>query len=84
VENISFGGARIVRATSVPPEGTDIEVIFHRKDYSVAMKSHVYYVEAAGEAAFGIEFYGSLEERTQKLLPLMRSSVGRTGEDSVH
>jgi hypothetical protein len=83
ISNLSFGGARVVRATTIPPEGTDIEIVLHRKDYSVSFRCHVYYVEQSEDAAFGIEFYGTLEERTQKLLPLMRSSV-ETGEDSVH
>lgn len=85
IANLSLGGARIVRPSSIPVEGIDLDVVLHRKDYSVTLKAHVYYVEAEGEEdSFGIEFYGSLHERTQKLLPLFRQYLNEGEPGAVH
>jgi hypothetical protein len=85
IENLSLGGARIVNPSSLPPEGIDLDVVLHRRDYSVSLKAHVFYVEAeAAEMAFGIEFYGTLHERTQKLLPLFRQYLSEGQPGAVH
>ncbi len=84
IANLSLGGARIEQPSSFPPEGIDLEVILHRKDYSVSLRAHVFYVEPEEEVkAFGIEFYGTLHERTQKLLPLFRQYLNE-GQGAVH
>ena len=85
IANLSLGGARIVRPSSLPPEGIDLDVVLHRKDYSVSLKAHVFYVEPVeDDQAFGIEFYGSLHERTQKLLPLFRQYLSEGQPGTVH
>jgi hypothetical protein len=84
IANLSLGGARIVQPSSLPPEGIDLEVVLHRKDYSVSLRAHVFYVEAGEEKAFGVEFYGSLHERTQKLLPLFRQYLSEGQPGAVH
>ncbi len=85
IANLSLGGARIVQPSGLPPEGIDLNVVLHRRDYSVSLKAHVFYVEPADEEkAFGVEFYGSLHERTQKLLPLFRQYLSEGQPGAVH
>ncbi|GAB4246160.1 MAG: hypothetical protein Kow00109_22230 [Acidobacteriota bacterium] len=75
--NLSFGGARIENPTRLPVEGSDVQLVIHRPDYSASLKAHVFWVAAERRpAAFGVEFYGSFSERSAQLLPLFRRVWG--------
>ena len=78
VVNLSFGGARVEDTDRIPREGSDIRITLHLRDYSVTLSAHVYYASPE-DPVFGIEFYGSLVERTRQLLPLFRHSVPEPG-----
>lgn len=75
VVNLSFGGARVEDTQRIPREGSDLRITLHQRDYGVSLSAHVFYASPE-DPVFGIEFYGSLVERAQKLLPLFRRSAG--------
>lgn len=77
VANLSFGGARIENPTRLPVEGSDLQLVIHRPDYSVSLKAHVYWVDRESQPrAFGVEFYGSFRDRSTHLLPLFHRMSG--------
>jgi len=79
VVNLSFGGAKVSIPKELPLEGADVGLVLHQNDYSISLSAHVFYVEnVAGGWFLGVEFYGSLPERSQKLLPLFRDFAAAT------
>ena len=85
VLNLSYGGLRISGAATVPPDGADIAVTLELSShYQCTLVAFVVRSETKSPdgGAFGVEFYGSLEERSEKLTPIFGEAF--PGNTSVH
>jgi hypothetical protein len=80
VTNLSFKGARVTNPSQIPEEGSEILVTLHPGKERVLLKARVVYtmcrINPPGvEEQFGIEFYGTWDERLEKLMPLFRKYI---------
>lgn len=80
IVDFSYGGARIVQSSIFPPEGEEVEIIFHTGNDQTVRARVVYAIPLQREkTAFGAAFYGDIEEKRLKLLPVFRKLVeGKT------
>lgn len=74
IVGLSFDGACIAEPSAIPPEGSDLIVYVQTPEESVSIGAHVVY-QTEGMDQIGLQFYGPVEERSQKLLPLFKRYV---------
>jgi hypothetical protein len=75
IVDLSYGGACIREAAEVPVEGEELTVGMHLKEDFISVHGRVVFEHPEygdGSNDFGVEFYGSLAERGEKLVPLFK------------
>jgi len=71
--DISYDGARLDKAHRLPAEGCEVELTLHLPDDDLQMRARIVYSRPdfpQPRNQFGIQFYGSEEEKQRKLLPI--------------